>query len=153
MKVRPNRLHEDQGIAAGRTLRQIGLALRECGAMAAEAAVELWLEVHGSGTSLPRHIETIMNHCDHPNVGVCWNSNPTDLEDGSVRGNFERLGQWIRSVHINELWRADYPWRELFSLLKARGYEGFCLAEIPPSPEPERLLRYYRALWEALSQG
>ena len=47
-------------------------------------------------------------------------------------------------MHINELHKAEYPWRELFGLLKAEGYEGYTLAEIPDSPEPERLLRYYQ---------
>jgi hypothetical protein len=56
----------------------------------------------------------------------------------------------IGLVHINELHKAEYPWRELFGLLKDEGYEGYTLAEIPASPEPERLLRYYRALWRAL---
>jgi len=58
------------------------------------------------------------------------------------------LENWIDIVHINELWN-DYPWRELFSLLKGKNFKGFCLAEIPKSPEPERLLRYYRALFQA----
>ena len=36
-------------------------------------------------------------------------------------------------------------------LLKASGYEGFCLAEIGGSPEPERIMKYYRAVWDALT--
>jgi hypothetical protein len=40
----------------------------------------------------------------------------------------------------------------LFSLFKAARYERFTLAEIPESKEPERLMRYYRALWQELSR-
>jgi len=151
VKVRPNHLHEQEGVPVAETLKQIGLALRECGPAADNAGVEIWLEVHGAGTSLPRHIATIMRHCNHPSVGVCWNSNPTDVENGSIAENFKRLQPWIRSVHITELWRSDYPWRELFALLARMDYRGFTLAEIPASPEPERLLHYYRALWQELT--
>jgi sugar phosphate isomerase/epimerase len=152
VKVRPNRLHEQDGIAAADTLKQIGVALQECGEVAEKSGVEIWLEVHGQGTGLPKHIETVMRHCGHPSVGVCWNSNPTDVDNGSIKANFKRLKKWIRSVHITELWRADYPWSDLFQLLRGIKYEGFCLAEIPASPEPDRLLHYYRSLWLQLSR-
>ena len=29
------------------------------------------------------------------------------------------------------------------------GFGGFCLAEIPPSDDPIRVMRYFRALWLA----
>jgi hypothetical protein len=90
-----------------------------------------------------------MNHAKHRNVTVCWNSNPTDLIDGSIEPAFRMVADRIGLVHINEL-HSGYPYRTLFRLLKESGYQGFTLAEIPDSPEPERLLRYYRALWEAL---
>lgn len=150
VKVRPNALPDN--VPVEKTLEQIGNALRECGEFAAEHGVEIWLEVHGRGTSHPPHIRTIMEHCQHPQVGVCWNSNNTDLKDGSVREYFTLLSPYIKSVHINELWREDYPWRELFTLLKGAGYDRFTLAEIPDSPDPIRLMRYYRALWRELTR-
>ena len=84
-------------------------------------------------------------------MGACWNSNPTDVENGSVRRSFEMLRPWLKSCHINELW-TPYPWRELFSLMNATKYDGYTLAEIPESKDPERLMRYYKALWTALSK-
>jgi len=92
-----------------------------------------------------------MRHCNHPNVGVCWNSNGTDVKDGSVKEYFNLLRPWIRNVHINELY-SNYPWRELFTLLKQSGYEGYTLAEIADSADPDRVLRYYRALWLELTK-
>lgn len=148
VKVRPNALPE--GVPVERTLEQIGKALRECGEFAAEHSVEIWLEVHGSGTSHPPHIRTIMDHCDHPQVGVCWNSNSTDIKDGSVREYFKLLEKDIKSCHITELCDTRYPWRELFGLLKQAGYDRFTLAEIPGSSDPDRVLRYYKALWDEL---
>ena len=148
MKKVPSAL-VDKGVPVEKTLEQIGLALRECGQAAADLGVQVRLEVHGRDTCEPRNMRTIMDHADHPNVYICWNSNQPDLINGSVKGNFDLLKHKLALVHINELHKAEYPWRELFSLLKTEGYAGYTLAEIPESPEPERLLRYYRALWEA----
>lgn len=148
VKVRPNGLPE--GVPVENTLAQIGSALRECGEFANNLGVQIRLEVHGRETSHPAHIRTIMEIADHENVFVCWNSNPGEVEDGSVENNFNLVKQWIQLVHINELHRREYPWRELFALLQASGYEGYTLAEIPESSDPVRLMNYYRALWETL---
>jgi len=152
VKVRPNGLQEDKGIPVEKTLEQIGAALNECGRFAADHNIEIWLEVHGHKTSHPPYIRTIMEHCNHPQVGVCWNSNMDDIKDGSIREYFGLLRPWIRSAHITELWREDYPWHELFQEMKASGYNRFTLAEIPESSDAERLMRYYRALWKELTR-
>ncbi|MEW6750577.1 MAG: TIM barrel protein [Candidatus Latescibacterota bacterium] len=149
VKVRPNRLHEAEGVPRARTLEQIGLALRECGAFAQDCGVEIRLEVHGRDTADPANIRAILDHADHPNVHACWNSNPGEVIDGSIDAGFALLRGRIRLVHINELCTA-YPWRRLFALLRHSGYAGFTLAEVPESPEPVRFMHYYRALWLAL---
>jgi len=111
IKVRPNRLHEDEGIPKEKTLEQIGLALRECAEFANDYGIQVRLEVHGRDTSLLPNIRAILDAA---------------LAD------------------------EGYPWRRLFVLLAEDGYEGFTLAEIgQPSLEPERFMRYYRALWLA----
>lgn len=147
VKVRPNKLHEDEGVPRDQTFEQIGRALRQCGERAAELGVQLRLEVHGRVTCEPPHIRKMLDHADHPNVVACWNSNQQDLSGGSIDANFALLAGRIGLVHINELW-SDYPWQRLFGLLRQSGYAGYCLAEIPESPEPLRLMRYYRALWQ-----
>jgi len=151
VKVRPNGLHEKEGVPKAQTLAQIGRALAECGEFAREYGIEIWVEAHGAGTQLPQNMRAIMDAADHPNVFVCWNSNATDVVDGSIRPSFELLKRWIRSVHITELYNEAYPWRELFTLLREMGYDRYTLAEIPGSSDPERVLRYYRALWRELA--
>lgn len=151
VKVRPNALHEKEGIPKEQTLAQIGRALAECGEFAREQGIEIWVEVHGAGTQLPPNIRAIMDAADHPTVFVCWNSNPTDVVDGSIRPTFELLQPWIRSVHITDLTNEAYPWRELFTLLRGINYDRYTLAEIPGSSDPERVMRYYRALWAELA--
>jgi len=147
VKVRPNGLQVDQGVPEEQTLEQIGVSLRECGVLAAEHGVEIWVEVHGHETCHPPRMRTIMDHCGHPQVGICWNSNDQDMKDGTVQPYFDLLKDFIRSCHITELARDVYPWRELFGLLKGIGYDRFTLAEIADTSDPDRLMRYYRALW------
>lgn len=154
VKVRPNGLRKD--VPEEATLEQIGEALRPCGAFAAEHGVEIWVEVHGAETQLPRRMKRIMEVCGHPSVGVCWNSNnPTDRDEtGGIRANFELLRPHILSCHIVDLW-GDYPYRELFSLFRETGYDRFTLCEIGRAFPPDAgatFLNCYRGLWEALQR-
>ena len=145
VKVRPNGIPKN--VPEEKTLEQIGRALRECGQAAQEHGVEIWLEVHGRDSSVPRRVRRMMEVADHHHVGVCWNSNAEDVEKDSVQKTFDLLRPWLRNVHINELWKPDYPWRELFGLLKKSGYNRYTLAEVPETSDPIRLMRYYRGLW------
>ncbi len=151
VKVRPNKLHAAAGVPAAKTLEQIGRSFAACGRFATEHGVELWMEVHGRETCLPANMRAIMDACDCPACGLCWNSNPPEVDaDGSILKSFALLKPWIRSCHINELADARYPWRQLFALLRSAGYDRWTLAEIQGNAEPERLLRYYKRLWEEL---
>ena len=38
-----------------------------------------------------------MQAAGHQNVGLCWNSNPTDVVNGSVKQSFDLLRPWIRN--------------------------------------------------------
>jgi sugar phosphate isomerase/epimerase len=147
VKVRPNGLPD--GIPRERTLDQIGRALSKCGEAARDHGVEIWMEVHGQGTQLPSTAHRILTVADHPSVGACWNSNPTDVESGSVEKAFGLLRPWIRSCHINNLDNRAYPWHDLFLLLRAINFDRYTFAEIAqPSCEPLRFMSYYRALWD-----
>lgn len=149
VKVRPNGLQTDKGISVDQTLEQIGKSVRECAIAADDLGVQIRVEVHGRETQEPAHMRTIMDWADHDNAKICWNSNAGEVEDGSIKANFDLLKHKIGLVHINELSNPAYPWRELFSLLNAEGYAGYTLAEISGSTDAERLLRYYKALWDA----
>jgi sugar phosphate isomerase/epimerase len=151
VKVRPNGL--PKGVPIETTIDNIAASLRELGDYGLRYGVEIWMEVHGHTTQNPPVAGAIMRAAKHQNVGVCWNSNPTDVVNGSVKASFELLKPWIRNVHINDL-SNSYPWREVFTLLRDSGYERYTLAEVDPeSKEPERFLRYYRALWTELSRA
>ena len=149
VKVRPNGHHEAAGVPRARTIEQIGRALRECGAFAADLGVEVRLEMHAAMAGAG-DVRRIMEVADHPSVAVCWNSNPVDVRDGSVGPAFEQVADRVRLVHLHDLYDPAYPYRELFGLLRRRGYSGFCCAEIDANPDPLRVMRYYRALFDAL---
>jgi sugar phosphate isomerase/epimerase len=149
IKVRPNGF--PKGVPHEVTIQNIGNSLRPLGDYAATRGIGVWLEVHARGTNSPPVIAEIMKVASHKQVGVCWNSNAEDVVNGSVRQSFELLKPWLRHAHINEL-ANDYPWRELFSLMRNAGYQGYTLAEIQGNPQPERFLTWYRALWLELNR-
>ena len=149
VKVRPNGLPKD--VPYETTIRNIAGALRELGDYGQSKGVEIWMEVHGPATSEPKVSAEILRTASHQNVGACWNSNKTDVLNGSVKQSFELLKPFIRNVHITDLCNA-YPWHELFRLLRESGFNRYTLAEVGEgSKEPARFLRYYRALWQQLS--
>jgi sugar phosphate isomerase/epimerase len=152
VKVRPNGLQTKAGVPVEKTLDQIGGALGKLGPTAAAHDVEVRLEVHGHGTGRLEYIQRIMAVADHPKVVVNWNSNPTDLEGGTLEENFARVAAKVRHVHLHDL-TDDYPWRPLFGLLAKQGYTGYCCAEAPESSDPLRVMRYFRALFLALQSA
>ena len=147
VKVRPNGLPKE--VPKEKTLEQIGRALRELGEFGDSRGVQIRLEVHGSGTSLLPNIRRIIDVADHKNVGVCWNSNQSDLEGEGWDHNFDLVKDKILQVHMRDLFLEEYPWRKLLTRLSEIGFSGYCLAEIPESKDPVRVMRYYRALWLA----
>ena len=90
-----------------------------------------------------------MDVADRRNVGVCWNSNQTDLDGQGFDPNFNLVRDRIFTVHLRDLFLDDYPFRQLFARLNQTNYTGFCLAEIPPSTDPVRVMKYFRSLWLA----
>jgi sugar phosphate isomerase/epimerase len=156
VKVRPNGF--PKGVPQEKTLEQIGKALIPCGEAAEAAGVEICVEVHGSGTSHPPHVKTMMEHCGHKSVGVTWNSNGTDVKNGSIAEHFQMLRPWIFSSHINNLWNDPagvYPYRELFKLMRDTAYDRYTMIEVGTSfTDPaagEAFLKHYKALWTMLA--
>lgn len=137
VKVRPNGLPAD--VPVEKTLEQIGRALNVVGKYAADHGVQIRVEVHGKGTQEIPHMKTIMDVADHPNVVVCWNCNPTDMNGLGFEHNYQLLDNRMGTVHIHDLrpGKNNYPWERLFPLLRkcaAPGFTGWCLLEDGPIP-------------------
>ena len=131
VKVRPNGLPKEVPRGRRRSSKS-AQALQELGEYGAVKGIEIWMEVHGRDTQNPPVAAAILKAAGIRNVGACWNSNPTDVVNGSVKPSFDLLRPCIRNCHINELTNG-YPWRELFRLLRQSGYDRYTLCECAES--------------------
>ena len=147
MKVRPNGLLKE--VPKETTIQRIAESLRELGAYGFGHGVEIWVEVHGRDTQEPPVMAAIMRATKHEAVGLCWNSNPTDLDGDGFDANFSLVENKMFTVHMRDLFLDDYPFRRLFARLKAINFTGFTFAEIPESTDPVRVMKYFRGLWLA----
>jgi sugar phosphate isomerase/epimerase len=136
VKVKPNDLPKE--VPQQKTIEQIGKAINELGVFASDLGQQVRLEVHGQCAPLPI-IAAIMQVADHPCVSVCWNSNPQDLQGEGLEHNFrlvqKRLGA---TLHARQLEGNQYPYPQLFKLLKGVHYDGWVLIEASDTP-PDRV--------------
>jgi sugar phosphate isomerase/epimerase len=133
VKVKPNDL--PRGVPREKTIEQIGKSLNEVGRFAAEYDQKIRLEVHGQCSPLPI-IKAIMDVAEHPNVGVCWNSNSQDLQGEGLEYNFNLVkDRFADTVHIRELNVGNYPYQQLMNLFVAMDYAGWILLEARTKPD------------------
>lgn len=150
VKVRPNAIPKNVPIED--TLNQIGLSLREVAKFGAEHGVEIRLEVHGVGGSaeIP-NIRRMMEIADHPNAVVCWNCNSTDLAGAGLKQNFDSVKEKISTVHIHDLRTNNYPWEQIFALLKQTKFAGWALLEDGKVPDDiVAAMHENRKIWDAM---
>jgi hypothetical protein len=133
VKVRPNNFHPE--VDHQKTIEQVGEALNEVGDFAAGFGQQIRLEVHGQCAQLPT-IKAIMGVADHPNVGICWNCNTTDLEPPGLEHNFnlvkDRLGE---TCHIHRMEQESYPHQKLIELFVGIDWNGWMMLEEGKIPE------------------
>ena len=134
VKVKPNDL--PKGVPYEKTIEQIGESLNELGQFAAGYGQKIRVEAHGRGTSSLPVMKAIMDVADHPNVGVCWNSNSQDLEGAGLEHNFHLVRpRFADTVHVRELNIGDYPYQGLINLFVATDYDGWILLEARTKPK------------------
>ncbi|HLU90007.1 MAG TPA: sugar phosphate isomerase/epimerase family protein [Cyclobacteriaceae bacterium] len=134
LKVKPNTLPPD--VSREKTIAQIATALNEVGAFARDYNQLIRVEAHGKFTAELPNMKAIFDQVDQDNVKICWNSNPVDLNPPGLQENFNMVKQWIGdTVHVHTLDKGDYPYGELFALLKENDYNGWILLEEGAVPE------------------
>ncbi len=149
VKVRPNGL--PAGVPLAKTIEQIGHSLDEVAAFGEGYGIEIRLEIHGRGTSEIPTIRKIMDISKHPGSKLCWNCNKEDLAGAGLAKNFQSVQDRLGTVHIHDL-ISDYPWRELFDLLKQAHFGGWTLSEEgDKTSDPVRVMKYYRMVWETMA--
>ena len=133
VKVKPNSFHEN--VPREQTIEQIGTALNQLGAYAADFGQEIRLEVHGQCSPLPI-IKQIMDIATHPQVKVCWNSNNEDLTGEGLEYNFNLVkDRFGATAHVRELNIGEYPYEPLIELFVKMDYAGWILLEARTAPE------------------
>jgi sugar phosphate isomerase/epimerase len=153
VKVKPNGFAKD--VPRETTIEQIGKALNEVAAYGAEYGQKIRVEVHGRGTSELPVMKAIFDVADHPNVGVCWNSNNVDLEGRGLEYNFNLVKDRLAdTVHVRELNQGDYPYRDLMRLFSGIDYQGWILLEARTNPaDKTAALAEQRRVFEELVAG
>jgi sugar phosphate isomerase/epimerase len=132
VKVKPNAFPPN--VPREKTIEQIGKALNEVGAYGANYGQKIRVEVHGRGTSELPVMKAIFDVATHPNVYVCWNSNPEDLKGEGLEANFNMVkGRLGDTAHIRQLNSGDYPYDRLLKLFKGINYDGWLLLEARPA--------------------
>ncbi len=133
VKVKPNDYYPD--VPREKTIEQIGKALNVVGAFGADLGQEIRLEVHGKCCELPI-MKEIMDVADHPNVGVCWNSNNQDLNGEGLKHNFNLVkDRFGGTAHVRELNIGEYPYQDLMNLFVEMDYAGWILLEARTNPK------------------
>lgn len=150
VKVKPNALPEV--VPVERTIEQIGKSLNELGRFGADYGQEVRVEVHGRKTSQLPIMKLIFDVANHPNVGVCWNSNSADLSGGGLEYNFnlvkERFGA---TAHVREFNVGGYPYQQLINLFVKMDYAGWILLEARTKPDnPLEALAEQRTLFKQM---
>ncbi|MDB5343912.1 MAG: xylose isomerase [Schlesneria sp.] len=149
IKVKPDSFHPS--VPKEKTIEQIGKSLNELGEYAAGFGQQIRLEVHGQCCKLPT-IKAIMDVADGTNVGVCWNSNPEDLDAPGLEHNFnlvkDRFGE---TAHIHLLDSKTYPHQQLLELYVKMDYAGWLMLEEGTVPaDPAAALIEQRQLFDKM---
>ncbi len=151
VKVKPNAL--PQGVPHEKTIEQIGRSFNAVAAHAEGFGQEIRVEAHGRGTSALPVLKAIFDVADHPNVGVCWNSNDVDLTGQGLVHNFNLVkDRFAATVHVRELNSGTYPYQQLMGLFQEMDYAGWILLEARTNPEDKvRALIEQRETFERLT--
>lgn len=136
------------GVEREAVMQQVAECLRALAEFGDLLGVEVALEMHGDFCW--REAVHTADLADHSNVGLIFNSDRRDVENGSVAHVFDADGDRIHHVHMHHLTDPDFPYRDLIRLLLKRAYNGYLSAETGPTDcDPEVLLAYYALLFTA----
>jgi sugar phosphate isomerase/epimerase len=131
-------------------VRYVGESLRACGEYAADKGVDVLLEMHGQFYYWEYCLGAVQV-ADHPNVAINYNCDRRDLVDGSVAYTWSKVADHVRHVHLHELENPDFPYKELFGLLKGMDYDRYCsLEEGYHEGGEKKVIALYAALYREL---
>ena len=139
-----------EGVPKPQVIRYVGESLRECGQYAEGKGVDVLLEMHGEFYYWEYCLEAV-KIADHPSVAINYNCDMKDLVDGSVAFTFSQVKDHIRHVHMHDLENPNFPYKELFGILKGMNYANFCsLEEGYREGGEKKVIALYAALYREI---
>jgi len=127
----------------------VGDCLRQLGEHAADGGVDVCLEMHGDFYKWEYALKAVQL-ADHPRIGIVHNCDPREAADGPIADSIGQVQDHIRHVHIHGLEGGKYPYAEFFALMQAAGYDGYLSLECAESPDAERVIALYAALFREM---
>ena len=116
---------------------------------AAPGGVTALLQIHGT-LSRAADAAEIARLCDRQNSGLVYNCDCGDVIGGGVDAYLDRVGEFIRHVHMHCM-LLNYPYQKMFAAMKKIGYKGFYSIVVDdPSSEGEKFIAYYTQLARTL---
>jgi sugar phosphate isomerase/epimerase len=128
-------------------VRRVGESLRAIAEHASPRGVDCNLEMHGDFYYW-EHALRAVQIADHPRVGIVYNCDPRETRWGPIRTSIEPIAPYLRHIHMHNLESDDYPYPELFRILRNLGYAGYLSLECGGSLDPERCIALYAKLFE-----
>jgi sugar phosphate isomerase/epimerase len=135
-------------------LERIAGIMADLADYAAPFGVSALLQIHGTLCRAPDLAEVCRlcgcQNSDRQNVGLVYNCDQGDVAGGSVDVYLDRVAKYVRHVHMHCM-LLDYPYGEMFSILKKIGYSGwYSIVVDEPSLEPQKFIAYYAKLAKTL---
>lgn len=141
-----------QGVDRQDCVRWVGECLHELGEHGEETDVRVGLEMHGD-FNFWKYAQAAVDFADHPSVGIVYNCDPKDLVAGSCRETYSYVREYIIHVHLHDF-DGKFPYKELFRLLSADHYDGYCSSEIEGEiTDTDRVLSLYAQLFREWAFG
>jgi len=135
-----------KGSDKDRVVRQVGESLRAIAEHADTSGVDCNLEMHGDFYYW-EHTLRAVEIADHPRIGIVYNCDARETRWGPIRAFIDPIAPYLRHVHMHNLEHDDYPYPELFRILRNLGYAGYLSLECNQSPDPERCIALYAKLF------
>jgi len=136
-----------EGSDKDEVIENVGQCLREIGEYAEGTGVDCNLEMHGDFYYWEYALRSV-EIADHPSIGIVYNSDPRETKLGPIGASMDPIKPYLRHIHLHGLEAPNYPYPELFRILRNMGYAEFASLECGGSADPERVIALYAKLFD-----
>ncbi len=130
-------------------VENVGHALREIGEYAEGTGVDCNLEMHGDFYYWKYALRAV-EIADHDRIGIVYNCDRREPGWGPISTFIEPVAEYLRHVHLHDIESPEYPYQDLFRILRNMGYHGYVSLEASPSGDAERVIAIYARLYECM---